>query len=142
MPSGWRGNPSPSPRAPASRCKPCSGPFADIRKHDILDFWRDRLQNPLEKSRYRELIAEGLQPGAADFFLVAARGDRRYPALGNLRPLCLAPSFFLSGLSTEPVGNSDLPTLIYVGSGTATADQYTGGESRARGHLGFFRNGG
>ena len=119
--------------------------FAEVRKHDIIAYWYDLLGDSRQVSEYCEVVADGLESGAEEIFLEAAEGRRLCPSFdrmkGSLMRAFLFPTWIVYFLLAEPVDDPRLPTLGYVGSGTACAGQYTGGESRARGHLGNFRNG-
>lgn len=119
--------------------------FAEVRKHDIIAYWYDLLGDPRQVSEYCEVVADGLESGAEEIFLEAAEGRRNYPSFdrmkGSLMSAFLFPTWIVYFLLAEPAEDPSLSTLVYVGSGTASAGQYTGGESRARGHLGNFRNG-
>lgn len=117
--------------------------FAEVRSHNIVGHWYHELGDPTRVSEYCEVVADGLEPGAHAIFLAAAEGDRRYPSIdrlkGTLISAFLFPTWIVYLLLAEPVTNPSLPTLGFVGSATASAGQCTGGESRARGHLGNFQ---
>lgn len=96
-------------------------------------------------SRYLKIVVDGLEPGAAEIFSDAAGGKTRFPPLERLKRSLVSafdpPFWVVYLLIAEPIDDPSGRVLWYVGSATAAAGQYTGGESRARGHLGNFRNG-
>lgn len=131
----WLSLPAPSSGNPKDRAL-FVPVFSEVRKHEIIGYWYDRLVDPLHVAEYSEVVVFGLQPGAEDMFLDAANGDRRYPSFGRLKGTLISawefPVWIVYFLLVEPVDDATLPNLGYVGSGTASAGQFTGGESRSR----------
>lgn len=98
--------------------------------------WRARMQRKAVRQQYVEYAAKGFTKGALELLFFSTRSFpdliRWLERLHDVRGL---PWWVIYIKIAIPRPGSGLPILIYVGSGTSTTGNKTGGDSRFESHV-------